>query len=93
MDPASDNSGDELCHSFKAPSSPIRPTDGRHTAAKLRFQKLSLPRTSLIQVPELKRAMGLTHLKDEHGKGVQFMLDQGTRRDKVKVLATAFVRR
>ena len=30
--------------------------------------------------------MGLMHLKDEHGKGVQFMLDQGTRRDKVKVL-------
>jgi DNA (cytosine-5)-methyltransferase 1 len=37
-------------------------------------------------VPELKRAMGLTHLKDEHGDGVQFTLDQGTRRDKVKVL-------
>lgn len=40
----------------------------------------------MLQVTELKRAMGLTHLKDEHGDGVQFALNQGTRRDKVKVL-------
>jgi DNA (cytosine-5)-methyltransferase 1 len=40
----------------------------------------------MLQVPELKRAMGLTHLKDEHGNGVKFALEQGTRRDKVKVL-------
>jgi DNA (cytosine-5)-methyltransferase 1 len=40
----------------------------------------------MLQVPELKRAMGLTHLKDENCNGVQFALDQGTRRDKVKVL-------
>jgi DNA (cytosine-5)-methyltransferase 1 len=44
------------------------------------------PTLRMLQVPELKRAMGLTHLKDEHGDGVQFTLDQGTRRDKVKVL-------
>jgi DNA (cytosine-5)-methyltransferase 1 len=44
------------------------------------------PTLRMLQVPELKRAMGLTHLKDEHGVGVQFTLDQGTRRDKVKVL-------
>jgi DNA (cytosine-5)-methyltransferase 1 len=44
------------------------------------------PTLRMLQVPELKRAMGLTHLKDEHGDGVQFALDQGTRRDKVKVL-------
>jgi hypothetical protein len=35
-----------------------------------------------------KRAMGLTHLKDEDGNGVKFTLDQGTRRDQVKVLGT-----
>jgi DNA (cytosine-5)-methyltransferase 1 len=44
------------------------------------------PTLRMLQVPELKRAMGLTHLKDEHGNGVQFTLEQGTRRDKVKVL-------
>jgi DNA (cytosine-5)-methyltransferase 1 len=44
------------------------------------------PTLRMLQVPELKRAMGLTYLKDEHGNGVQFMVDQGTRRDKVKVL-------
>lgn len=44
------------------------------------------PTLRMLQVPELKRAMGLTHLKDEHGNGVKFTLDQGTRRDKVRVL-------
>ncbi|MET4291902.1 hypothetical protein ACVW1A_008253 [Bradyrhizobium sp. LB1.3] len=40
----------------------------------------------MLQIPELKRAMGLTHLKDENGEGVKFLLDHGTRRDKVKVI-------
>jgi DNA (cytosine-5)-methyltransferase 1 len=44
------------------------------------------PTLRMLQVPELKRAMGLTHLKDEHGNGVKFTLDRGTRRDKIKVL-------
>lgn len=44
------------------------------------------PTLRMLQVPELKRAMGLTHLKDEHGEGVKFLLDHGTRRDKVKVI-------
>jgi DNA (cytosine-5)-methyltransferase 1 len=44
------------------------------------------PTLRMLQVPELKRAMGLTHLKDEDGEGVQFTLNQGTRRDRVKVL-------
>jgi DNA (cytosine-5)-methyltransferase 1 len=40
----------------------------------------------MLQVPELKRAMGLTHLKDHRGEGVKFELENGTRRDKIKVL-------
>lgn len=44
------------------------------------------PTLRMLQVPELKRAMGLTHLKDENGGGVKFVLDHGTRRDKIKVL-------
>jgi hypothetical protein len=38
----------------------------------------------MLQVPELKRAMGLTHLKDHRGEGIKFDLDHGTRRDKIK---------
>ncbi|WP_298254972.1 DNA cytosine methyltransferase [Bradyrhizobium sp.] len=44
------------------------------------------PTLRMLQVPELKRAMGLTHLKDHHGEGVKFGLENGTRRDKIKVL-------
>jgi DNA (cytosine-5)-methyltransferase 1 len=44
------------------------------------------PTLRMLQVPELKRAMGLTHLKDQRGDGVKFELDHGTRRDKIKVL-------
>ncbi|MBR1000519.1 DNA (cytosine-5)-methyltransferase 1 [Bradyrhizobium japonicum] len=44
------------------------------------------PTLRMLQVPELKRAMGLTHLKDHRGEGVRFELDHGTRRDKIKVL-------
>ncbi|MCP2216248.1 DNA cytosine methyltransferase [Bradyrhizobium elkanii] len=44
------------------------------------------PTLRMLQVPELKRAMGLTHLKDHRGEGVKFELDHGTRRDKIKVL-------
>jgi DNA (cytosine-5)-methyltransferase 1 len=44
------------------------------------------PTLRMLQVPELKRAMGLTHLKDHKGDGVKFELDRGTRRDKIKVL-------
>jgi|GEM_PF-249771 len=44
------------------------------------------PTLRMLQVPELKRAMGLTHLKDERGRSVQFTLNYGTRRDKVRVL-------
>lgn len=45
-----------------------------------------VPTLRMLQVPELKRAMGLTHLKDHRGEGVKFELDHGTRRDKIKVL-------
>jgi DNA (cytosine-5)-methyltransferase 1 len=44
------------------------------------------PTLRMLQVPELKRAMGLTHLKDHRGEGVKFELEKGTRRDKIKVL-------
>jgi hypothetical protein len=44
------------------------------------------PTLRMLQVPELKRAMGLTHLKDHRGEGVKFELENGTRRDKIKVL-------
>jgi DNA (cytosine-5)-methyltransferase 1 len=40
----------------------------------------------MLQVPELKRATGLTRLKDQWGEGVKFELGHGTRRDKIKVL-------
>lgn len=44
------------------------------------------PTLRMLQVSELKRAMGLTYLKDHLGEGVRFELDHGTRRDKIKVL-------
>lgn len=44
------------------------------------------PTLRMLQVPELKRAMGLTRLKDHRGEGVKFELNRGTRRDKIKVL-------
>jgi DNA (cytosine-5)-methyltransferase 1 len=44
------------------------------------------PTLRMLQVPELKRAMGLTHLKDHRGEGVKFELENGIRRDKIKVL-------
>lgn len=40
----------------------------------------------MLQVSELKRAMGLTHLKDHRGEGIKFELERGTRRDKIKLL-------
>jgi DNA (cytosine-5)-methyltransferase 1 len=40
----------------------------------------------MLQVPELKRAMGLCGLKDEDGRAVKFVLQQGTRRDQIKLL-------
>ena len=42
------------------------------------------PTLRMLQVPELKRGMGLPG---------RFRLDRGTRRDKVKLLATEFVHR
>lgn len=44
------------------------------------------PTLRMLQVPELKRAMGLQGLNDEHGDNVKFVLQHGTRRDQVKVL-------
>ena len=44
------------------------------------------PTLRMLQVPELRRAMGLRGLNDEHGQNVKFELRHGTRRDQVKVL-------
>ncbi len=44
------------------------------------------PTLRMLQVPELVRAMGLNRLKDENGESIKFMLNHGTRRDKVKIL-------
>jgi DNA (cytosine-5)-methyltransferase 1 len=40
----------------------------------------------MLQVPELKRAMGLNRLHDERGKKIDFVMEHGTRKDKVKLL-------
>ena len=44
------------------------------------------PTLRMLQVSEARRAMGLDRLKDEHGNSVKFLLNQGTRRDKIKIL-------
>ena len=44
------------------------------------------PTLRMLQVPELKRAMGLQGLDDEHGRNVKFVLQHGTRRDQIKIL-------
>ncbi len=44
------------------------------------------PTLRMLQVPELKRAMGLQGLDDENGDNVKFLLRNGTRRDQVKIL-------
>jgi DNA (cytosine-5)-methyltransferase 1 len=40
----------------------------------------------MLQVDELKRAMGLVRLRDEHGTAVTYKLEQGSRRDRIKLL-------
>jgi DNA (cytosine-5)-methyltransferase 1 len=44
------------------------------------------PTLRMLQVPELKRAMGMQGLNDEHGRNVKFVLQHGTRRDQIKLL-------
>jgi DNA (cytosine-5)-methyltransferase 1 len=44
------------------------------------------PTLRMLQIPELKRAMGLNRLRDERGKTIDFVMEQGTRKDKVKLL-------
>jgi DNA (cytosine-5)-methyltransferase 1 len=44
------------------------------------------PTLRMLQVPELRRAMGLDRLRDENGRHIDFKLNHGTRRDKVKIL-------
>lgn len=44
------------------------------------------PTLRMLQVPELKRAMGLDRLRDESGHRIDFVMNHGTRRDKVKIL-------
>lgn len=44
------------------------------------------PTLRMLQIPELKRAMGLIRLRDEHGKPIEFAMNHGTRKDKVKIL-------
>jgi DNA (cytosine-5)-methyltransferase 1 len=44
------------------------------------------PTLRMLQVPELKRAMGLRHLSDERGRRVDFALNHGSRRDKIRIL-------
>ena len=44
------------------------------------------PTLRMLQVPELKRAMGLDCLRDERGGCLEFQLNHGTRRDKVRIL-------
>ena len=44
------------------------------------------PTLRMLQVPELKRAMGLQGLDDENRDNIKFMLRHGTRRDQVKIL-------
>lgn len=44
------------------------------------------PTLRMLQVSELKRAMGLDRLKDEDGQRVEFETNHGTRRDKIKIL-------
>jgi DNA (cytosine-5)-methyltransferase 1 len=44
------------------------------------------PTLRMLQVPELKRAMGLDRLRDEQGRRVDFVMNHGSRRDKIKLL-------
>lgn len=44
------------------------------------------PTLRMLQVPELKRAMGMQGLNDEYGRNVKFVLHHGTRRDQIKLL-------
>jgi DNA (cytosine-5)-methyltransferase 1 len=40
----------------------------------------------MLQVPELKRAMGLDSLQNQAGEKVDFLINHGSRRDKLKIL-------
>jgi hypothetical protein len=40
----------------------------------------------MLQVPELKRAMGLDSLQNQAGEKVDFLMNHGSRRDKLKIL-------
>ena len=44
------------------------------------------PTLRMLQVEELKRAMGLVRLQDEHGRSVTYKVEHGSRRDKIKLL-------
>jgi len=44
------------------------------------------PTLRMLQVPELKRAMGVDRLRNEDGDRVDFILNHGSRRDKIKIL-------
>ena len=44
------------------------------------------PTLRMLQVPELKRAMGMHGLNDENGDNVKFVLRHGTRHDQIKIL-------
>jgi hypothetical protein len=39
----------------------------------------------MLQVPELKRAMGLDSLQNQAGEKVDFLMNHGSRRDKLKI--------
>jgi DNA (cytosine-5)-methyltransferase 1 len=45
-----------------------------------------IPTLRMLQIPELKRAMGLARLRDERGNAIEFVMNHGTRKDKVKLL-------
>lgn len=44
------------------------------------------PTLRMLQVDELKRAMGLVRLRNEHGLPVTYTIEHGSRRDKIKLL-------
>ena len=44
------------------------------------------PTLRMLQVEELRRAMGLVRLRDERGRSVTYKLEHGSRRDKIKLL-------
>jgi DNA (cytosine-5)-methyltransferase 1 len=44
------------------------------------------PTLRMLQVPELKRAMGLDSLQNLASEKVDFLMNHGSRRDKLKIL-------